>query len=232
MKTTKWLKCSFSSSIKSIFEVLDNHEYSEDIGRGFAITSVRDESLSGKFIQKKTVLNVIDSPFSESYETKTIVYETIVFTILKDSEWHLEIDNPSRTIRPLLNELFSLFGLGFYVSELSINLYDLLLSIDENFGNNKVDKIEISDINIENKAIGNLVIQGESDVRELIKNKLIGHNQFKYKSFRTYLLAPEYLGGWVEVRYNATVKIHNIPPSIFTPKFRKIILSENVRSSY
>jgi hypothetical protein len=226
MKTFKWLKCSFPVSVEELSEKIRMEKYTDENGSGFLITRLRHDSISGKHIQKKVTSISVTNPFGDENEVEFIIYDTTIFTISFNESWVIEIENPGRTIKSFINDLSKIVGFGFYVSEASIDLEKFLKKIDSIYGKNRVSKIEISDINLDNKGLGSLNIKSKQDARSLLKNYITNQKQYKFKSFQTYFLSDDLINGWIEVKSNCTVTIKNIPESYFLPKFRDIILPE------
>lgn len=231
MKSYKWLKGSFPISISKVFDVLLLNKYTEETGEGYVLNKLRESYISGRYIQRKyQVIDVVD-PYGNKSEVEVINYLSIFFTIFESKDWFIEIENPGRSITPFINSLSKIFGFGFHITELSMDLEKILTTLDIEFGSHRLSKIEITNINLENKGVGSLIIKSEFDARDIINNDIIKYTDYKFKLFKTYIDSYEDSKGWIEVKSNGSLTISNIPISQFMNMFRELLVTNGFFSN-
>lgn len=223
MTKFKWFKMSFKKDFSFVAEKFSENKFSEDSEDGFIISKIQSGLIAGKYVKKTTFVKDIINPFGGLEEINAIDYFIISFEIDFYPKPTLRITNPKRTIKPLLTKLNSILGFNFSISDIMLNPLHILNDIEDIFGEIKVDKIELNDINIDNKALATLILKSEQDVRYLIKNDITNNRNYKIKNIKGSFLSPNFMGGKIEISDNLSLSISNVPEAIFLDNFSLII---------
>lgn len=184
MTKHKWKKFSCKLNHKDLFLRINARKFENDIG--FRINHFDQEYISVKFIEKIVdVIKVVD-PFGMVEESKTIRYCSFDFNLYlsdkNDSTYLLEIIEPPRTIRSMLNLLHEVLG-DISVEDISISLLDFFRSIKKNSPRAKIIRIKASSINISKNSQMRVEVDSIDDAYHDF-NKFIQGNDYKVEKIK------------------------------------------------
>lgn len=232
MNKYKWLIVNLPMDLSDLSKLMSNHKFNYESKQGFIISKASKSELTGKFLEKKVLVKEVFNPFGESNEVSTTDYIVTNFSfncISSRNIFLLELKNQPRTLRPFINFLNKIVGLGFTLNEFKFNPIQLTDEIEHIFGKITVSKVNISELNISNKATANIQINSETDVREVLNSALFKDKKFTIKSIQASFTDSEYSGGKLQLFSNSTIVLSHIPERTFIKKFTQILLDrENI----
>ncbi|SHF37980.1 hypothetical protein SAMN02745753_01839 [Marinomonas polaris DSM 16579] len=144
---------------------MKKHQYSENSGSGFLLSTSTPTKLVGKYIEKVILKNVVEDPFGEIFEVESINYYTCQFNWNSESSF-MYISEPPRSLRKFSNKLHSLTGLGLVLSELNVAPERWLGLIEEEAEKVKILQISAYGIRASLNSTAKIVVSGKTDVRE------------------------------------------------------------------
>lgn len=225
MKTIRWLMINIPKSRRKTFgEALLNMPFNDEVGEGFSIETITSNEIYGTYIASKTFFKEIVTPHGETNVLKGIDYTTIEFRMSFKDVSILEIYSKPRTIKPLINLISSIVGFGFSIEEIEIDIDKFITKIESSLGALSVQKIVISDLNIDDKALGNLTLTSDHDIRKVVENSLTIGRHYKIRYIKAYFVSGTYYGGYIELDKKSKLTIHNLSYNKFKPEFLQTYL--------
>jgi hypothetical protein len=136
---------------------------------GFRLEKARDHFVSGKYIEKYELQEIIKDPFGAvSTYTKT-VFDVYKFT-LSDEFPGLEIVDSPRRHTSLLTRISELSGFKISFSPLTINLFSLIEFLEKKLNKLTLVQISCSGINLSPHCSAKIIVSGNEDVMEPLQN--------------------------------------------------------------
>lgn len=216
MKTIRWFRVTIpKEKIDLLGKSLLAMPFSEEVGEGFSIKKISNNIVIGKYIQIKPFMKEVITPLGDVNTITGVDYSSVDFKFDLNSSQILEIYSKPRTLRPFINIISSIIGIGFSIEKIKINLTDFIPVIESNLGKTKITKVVISDLNIDNKALGHLTLNSDQDIRKVIENQITLGRIYKIKYIKAYFLSGPYYGGYIELDNLSCLTIHNLPNSTF-----------------
>lgn len=166
MGTIKWLKVELIKPIDELVDGMLLRQFSEDSGEGFIVSKKSSRLCSGKYVNK---INVIDSyldPYGNVQQNERTIYNTINFSIFLEKTFNLELYSPPSRIRPFFNALDNLMDDIVVVQQGYIDPLEWLAKIEDEVRGVKLNSIEFSGINIENKGTAKVSIKSKQDIKK------------------------------------------------------------------
>lgn len=174
MKRTKWLSIKLPIPLSDISLKLLQNQYSEKNGEGVILSSSTGNLVSGKFIEKSTILARTTDPFGNVNESIVTSYYVSNFKIT-DSTPFIEIIDPPRSLKKFTNYFHTLFGLGLVIAELKIDPLHWLTHLENELCELSVVHIAASGITVPQNGLAKISISGKKDIRaefeEMLGNK-------------------------------------------------------------
>ena len=185
MMKAKWLYSKLPISLGELSQLMKKHQYSENFGSGFLLSTSTPTKLVGKYIEKVILKNVVEDPFGEISEVESISYYTCQFNWSSESSF-MYISEPPRSLRKFSNKLHSLTGLGLVLSELNVAPDRWLGLIEEEADKVKILQISAYGIRTSLNSTAKVSVSGTADVREafaeLISNKNYLTDSIKFEA--------------------------------------------------
>lgn len=149
MTKHKWKKFSCELKHEDLFRRINLRKFDNNIG--FRVNEFGHDFLYATFIEKIVDVIKVTDPFGVVEENKTIRYCSFDFHLYLLDEFNsiylLEIIEPPRTVRSMLNLLQEVLG-NIFVEDVSISLLDFFNSIKKDSPRAKIIKIKASSIKI------------------------------------------------------------------------------------
>lgn len=227
MNKYKWLIVDLPMNLSDLSKLMSKHKFSHGSKQGFILSKASESELTGKFLEEKILIKEVFNPFGESNEISTTDYIVTNFSfnfISSKNIFLLELKNQPRTLRPFINFLNKIIGLGLTLNEFKFNPIQIADEIENIFGKITISKINISELNIKNKATANIQINSETDVREVLNSTIFKDKKFNIKSIQASFTGSEYSGGKIQLFSNSTIILNNIPERTFIKIFTKFLL--------
>jgi hypothetical protein len=190
------------------------------------LKKVTSSIVSGKFIEEKTFIKEITNPFGVTETISIPDFNIIEFSITKiDNNWLLEIYDTPRSIKPLTKTLGNLLGMGFYVENIDLDLENLVKKIENDIGKLNITKMELYNINIQNIALGQMLVTSQKDVRKSLDSYLLNNKGYNIHSITAKFNYHELFTGSLEIKSSSRTSISDMPFQLFLKSFMPIFLS-------
>lgn len=225
MKTIKWFKIGIPINIEKLAQKIKDKSFSKDSSKGFVLKKATENEISGKYVEERLFTKEIINPFGISEIHKIPDFYIIEFSIVKiNSNWLLEIHNTPRSIKPLTNNLSKLVGIGFYIENIDLDIYELVKKIECDIGKLKITKMELYNINIENTALAQMLVTSQKDVRKSLNSYLINNKSYTIHSITARFIHHDLFTGHFEIRSTSRLDINDMPTQSFLDSYIPIFL--------
>ncbi|WP_230656945.1 hypothetical protein [Psychrobacter sp. I-STPA10] len=216
MKTIKWFKVGIPVNIRDFANKLNNNHFQEGLPSGFILNKATQREITGKFIEEKVFKKEVVNPLGDSEIISIPDFNIVDFKFINiNNSWLLEIHNTPRSIKSFSNKLSVLLGVGFYIDNIHLDLKKLILEIENDISKLSVTKIEVYNINIQNIALGQMLITSPNDVRQTLDSYLIDKTGYKIDYINAKFTNHESFTGSFEVRSNTRIDIKGMPVQSF-----------------
>lgn len=229
MNKYKWLIVNLPMNLVALSELLSSYKFKNDSQQGFIISKASKNELTGKFLEKRVLIKEVFNPFGLPNEVSTVDYIITEFSfhLIPSKDYYLlELKNAPRTVKPFINFLNKAMGFGFTLKEFKFDPIQFSSKIESVFGEIMINKVSVSELNLNNKATANIQISSETDVREVLTNKIFVSKKFKIKSIQGSFITSEYSGGKFQLFSNSTVVLSHLPERSFIKEFIQILLEK------
>lgn len=226
MKTAKWFKIGIPLPIKDLAKKLQSHSFTQELRAGFVLKKVTDVEIIAQYIEQKTITKEIADPFGNHQTFELPDFQTIEFRIICiEAVWLLQVQNTPRTIKPLILKLSSIIGFGFYADNIEIDLRKLIDMLENTEGRLLITKMELYNINIQNTALGQMVITSPKDVRQSLDSYLLTGTNYKIKSMVVKFVLHKIFTGTFEIKNNSRIEFYKSMPSrLFLEMYLPILI--------
>ncbi len=177
MKRVRWLCATWPFTMANLAANIKAHLFAIDSFDGFVIDRVRDNCVEGRYIERFSYKESVIDPFGNEEFFDRVSYRTTDFTLYSESP-NIEIRNGYRNSREFLNKLQEICNFSVAIVPVDIDLLDLIQKFQERI-NQKIiiDSLQISDFQLEAGINAKILIKGDKDVREALRN-LSGDRKF------------------------------------------------------
>ncbi len=225
MKTIKWFKVGISTSLDKFVQKLKNTPFQQGVQAGFILKKTNSIEVTGKFIEEKPFIKEITNPFGDTQTLSAMDYNIIEFKFTHhDGLWLLEIYHTPRSIKSFTNTLSHLLNFKFSITAIQLNVIELIEQIEQHIGVLSVTKMEVSNINIKNTALGQLLITSTRDARESLDSYLLANKNYNIHYINAAFNHHPYLTGSFEIRDNSRIDIYDMPNQAFLELYKPIFL--------
>lgn len=175
MERYRWFFIDFPLPIDLLYKRIKEYIFYESSQSGFIINKTREDIISGKYITKENIKDIITDPFGKNSSYERIIYNQIDFCIFKDISL-LEIKNPPRSINNFANKLLEILDFKLTLSQINIDLiswyYNFLSA--ENI-NAEISSIFANNILLSDKTKAKMIVSSTDHVfdeyKKFITNK-------------------------------------------------------------
>ena len=169
MSRYHWYTVNWSQPILAkIKKEMLKDEYSANRDNGFRVESVRKKSITGRYIERREILDTVDDPLGKTLTYKRVIFDIFRFHISLDFP-ELELIDPPRRLSRFLIRLSEFSDFNIAVSPIKINLLRFIENIEMNLSQLIVTRVYCSGITLSAKASAKFVISGTEDVRRHMK---------------------------------------------------------------
>lgn len=169
----------YSKSLLKIGESMLEREYQEELGKGFILTNSQKDIVEGEYITKQIVEDSFFNPLGQKLSFQSVKYHITKFIITKGCKINLRISDPPLRYKDFFTELLDIVKFDATLSRINLNLENVVDLLKKEFTNVTVTKIIFTDININDKGIGELNVKSENDIY---------HDAIKYLSNKFYTI--------------------------------------------
>ncbi|WP_122499494.1 hypothetical protein [Pseudomonas viridiflava] len=171
----RWLNVEWPVNVTSLASRMKTLAFSENQSHGFFVDKMRDELIEARYFEKISFTETITDPFGNETTFDRIEYREASFRIT-ESQPTLELINAPRSVQALLNRFSEITDFAVSIEPIHIDVLswagELLKSID---GAGNLDSMQISKVDLGNKAFAKILITGEQDIKsasaELIRDR-------------------------------------------------------------
>lgn len=224
MKTIRWFEVNVPLRTREFSKKLLEYPFSKDSGEGFLVKKVSSSEIIGQYIQSKTFIKEVKTPFGETNTISGVDYNTIDFKFTISEKSLLEVYSKPRSLLPFFNELSRILGFGFFIANININLSDFIPLLESEFGKIVITKMEISDLNVDNIALGQLILTSDRDVRESLESYIFLNKDYKVKSIKAHLPHSNIYQGSFEINKNSRLELSHMPNQAFLNEYLPLFL--------
>lgn len=223
MKTIRWFKITVpQKKIELLGKSLLALPFSEETGEGFSMERITSSTISGKYIRSKPFIKEVTTPSGGIDTIKGTDYSIIDFKLSLGEIQILEIYSKPRTIKPLVDMISSIIGIGFSIEKIKIDLIDFIPIVEASLGRTKITKMAITDLNIQDKALGQLTLTSDQDIRKVIENQITLGRSYKITYIKACFETGPYYGGCLELNSLSSLTSHNLPYKKFMKQYMDI----------
>lgn len=154
--------------------------YKKSTRMGFDIETVRDDFISGRFIERIEFSEVVEDPFGAKVEIKRIRFDTTEFSIYQN-DGLIECYNAGKNLKGLLNEIAKLSNYDVSISKVQLSLSDFIECLKEGPKSLIVNKIVADDIDLGDGVSAQLLAGGLSDIRGPLKKFIAKRSYVLYR---------------------------------------------------
>lgn len=203
MTRLRWFRSEWVIPLDELASKMLHLQYGEEKQYGFILTAIKENLISGKFVEKQVKVEKTIDPFGNETDLEKIIYQITKF-VISDGKIGLELIDPPRGIGKFLEEVRKITGLGFFVSEVNVDPIEWLCLIENSI---KCDVISInaSGIKANENGIAKVNISGINDIREDFNNFIEERENIIDFIKARMLIKNEYCKA--ELYKNAAVKI-------------------------
>ncbi|MQT81854.1 hypothetical protein [Pseudomonas helleri] len=185
----KWLNVEWPLSIAQLAARMKSMEFNSTLQHGFVIDKVRDDTLEARYIEKINYTDTITDPFGNESSFDRTEYRESAFRLTKAPP-SLEFINSPRSLQAVLSRFSEITDFTLSIEELKVDVLlwaeELLKAIGGAAG---LDSMQISKLELGNKAFAKVLISGEKDVKDACA-QLIGNRKHILEKIRVRLYPP------------------------------------------
>lgn len=187
--------------------------------RGFLITSSRQDSVSGRYIEKITGKRLVPDPFGQTIELPFVTFETITFRLSSNFP-QIELIDAPRNAKRLFLAISGVVTDTFSVEPVQWNVVDVLEAMESFVQNLRVEEAHFLGVPVTEKLVSDVVFYGSGDIRAAALREMKGKAnrlgttkgafEFRTRNYR------------FEVSGLAGVKLKRVPDDELVVEFRSL----------
>ena len=221
MQKFYWYKTIFKCDLKNFKSNLLASSFDPEKGKGFNVYTIKPNLITARYIQSKTIIDEVETPSGVKEVSERLVYEYIDFELLGDNYELLELKNPARCLKSLLNYLQVISDFELTVEPLNLPIPYLLskLQVSELKVLN-IREMELANITFDTNITGNINIKGKLDIYSY-KDKLNIKSYHIIKRAKLEVIESDVFGT-IELFSNCKIIISDGIYRHFLPRIRSI----------
>lgn len=155
--------------VSRLAEMMIADEYNDDDGAGFVIENASKSMVSGSFIERIDIEDVVSDPHGNMLKFSRVEFRQIEFKILSGRP-SLELIDPPRTCKPFFHKLERMLDYRVALSPVAPDLRKWLKALESLVGKVTVTSIAVSGVSMSGRVSADVMLSGSDDVRkELVK---------------------------------------------------------------
>lgn len=177
MKKIKWLKAGFPISSGELRDVLLTCQYSQDTGSGFTLEIAKASYLKGQYFERKIEKATSVDPFGNEITNDVVSFYRCRF------EYNAEIgiliiQEPPRSLRPFINKLSSLVGLGMELADITAKPLEWCTLMENELNQVDITNISAYGITVPPNGLAKITVSGKKDIRNEFEKTLNDRSYF------------------------------------------------------
>ncbi len=193
MKKIKWMFLNVSLSITEIVQKMKSLTYTDIKGKGFIFDKVRDNEVTGRFVEKIISEEVIPVLYGEATTFERIEYRIVEFYITEKALPIIAIINPPRTLKPFAINMVKALGLGVSLDDMNIDPLLWVNSISK-ITPLELVQLELSQIKVDEHALARMQISSSKDLRKYYEKSFNNEKPPRIDKVHILMLHPNYSG--------------------------------------
>ena len=167
MTRTKWLALSIDLPILQIADALYERQFLRGKIAGFELSDVNKSSVRGRFIEEVIANEVVIDPFGDEILNSVRRYSIFDFQItpLKKYNFLIRINNPPRSLKNFITTLSDVFGFGFSVEPLEIDILAMIKHLRDlsSVSSWSVKKVRMSHVRLSDSSFAKVEVVSDVD---------------------------------------------------------------------
>lgn len=167
MTRTKWLALSIDRSISEMSDLLNKQTFLRGQSTGFELTDKQRGKIRGRFIEEIITNELVTDPFGEEILNNVRRYSIFDFQItpLKRHQFLICINTPPRSLKTFIAALSDIFGFGFAVEPLSIDILAMVQHLRKQSGIKRwtIKKVRMAHIQLNNSSVAKIEVVSDLD---------------------------------------------------------------------
>ncbi len=164
MKKIRWLKAVFPISSKEMRDILLTHQYSQETGVGFTLEVANGNCLKGQYFERKVEKSTFIDPFGNEVSNDVVSLYRCRFDYEADLGV-LILMEPPRSLRPFINKLRSLVGLGLELADVTLKPLEWCDFVESEVERVEVTNISAYGITVPPHGLAKITVSGKKDIR-------------------------------------------------------------------
>ena len=174
MNRIKWLAAEWPAAMRTIGAKLKTISFVEDSLDGFFVERIRDDYVQGRYIEKFAYREVITDPFGNETVVDRTAYSSTDFTLFAHFP-HIELLNPQRNTKGLVNRLLEVCNFKLVVSPIEADLLRWVATAQRALSQKvRVDSLQVSDVELQDGVSAKMLLKGDRDVRAAVDDIVCG----------------------------------------------------------
>lgn len=223
----RWLKLDplGRGQVAKIATAMQAKPYIRDVTSGYSLTTVRSDCIEGTFTERLEYVEKILDPLGGELSVQRVEFRRTDFRI-GTTYPHVELKNPARQVKPLLNLIAETLDFQVAVCAIEVSPLEWVKQLAKLGEPVQVFRIRSGQFALSNEAQASVIVTGTSDVRSTLP-ALLGKRVIEAESVVCGWRSPA--GEWrVELRSSGCANVVSAPLDNPAQVFRKalVVLSE------
>lgn len=185
----RWLRVRWSISMNTLEKRLKARSFGSDVTHGFVIDRARDDLLEARYIERIEYTESIIDPFGTELFFERVEFRQSYFRATIHGAG-LEIQDPPRSVQPLMNRLSEATDFDIAISPYSVDVLAWAAMFQNGSGLFcAVDSLQMNGLQVEDGIAAKIVIKGDRDVRQACAS-LAANRRFSLERIQLRLAKP------------------------------------------
>jgi hypothetical protein len=217
-----WFKLAPLSSrdVKLLSEGMLRDKYQAERGWGFDIEDVRRDIITGRFIERESVVDEYADPFGAPQRFERIVFHQALFRL--DTRWpNMEVTNAPRDLSAFFSRLGEYTKFQISISPVRKEPAQWIGALRNAARNVVLEKAVATDITVTTSITGQVALSGTEDVEKHLKNFLRQRSYNLDSAQLSFRINEENLR--CEINSSGRLRVLYGDPQISTKFFRGVL---------
>ena len=170
MRRIRWFSADWPVSLRTLAAKMRANPFKEDSIQGFIVDRVRENLIDGRFIEKISFQETSTDPFGEEHSFERLIYRQLEFSLSTDFP-SIELRDAPRSTQAYVSKLVEFSNFQVTIVPLAVDLIQWANFFESTVkGQITIDSIQISGLEIERGVTAKIIVSGDKDVRDALKN--------------------------------------------------------------
>jgi hypothetical protein len=219
VKRVRWFGADWPVGLRTLASKMRAHSFQSQSAEGFLVERVRDDTITGRYIEKLAVQETIVDPFGEPTVFERTVYNQLEFNLTSKFP-HIEFYDAPRNTQSFMSKLAEYNNFALTIAPLAVNIMDWADSLQRAARSRAtVSTLQVSGLEVDKGVTAKLLLSGDKDVREALRS--IAKNK-KYDLDRLHVrLFQDGLPVTVQLSRSGSAKLEATHLEEFVPLLRE-----------